>query len=374
MNIILAPDSYKGSLSSIEAGEAMKRGLQKALPHAQCTIVPMADGGEGTMDALLYHIEGDKISIKTKGPLGQNQHSVIVICSQRKLAIIESATIIGLPLISKEDRNPLETTSYGLGEAILYCLDQGVREFIIGLGGSATNDGGIGLLEALGTTFIRNDQIKKDLRAKDLPFIDEVDLSTLDSRIKHSKIITATDVTNPLIGTQGASAVFGPQKGATPEMVAFLDQGLKAFSRLVDSEKKHFNEAGAGAAGGLGFALLLIGGQIQLGAKVVSDYLSIEEKLHHADLLITGEGKTDGQTMYGKAPFYLAQKAQKQGVPTIILSGSLGEDYQHLSPYVKAFFSILTYPMSLEEAIEMTDVLVEESAYNIGCLLSIMLK
>jgi glycerate kinase len=374
MNIVLAPDSYKGSLSSIEVGEAMKRGLQKSFPHAQYSIVPMADGGEGTMNALLYHLEGRKISIDTRGPLGQLQESIIVICSKAKIAIIESATIIGLPLISKEQRNPLETTSYGLGEAILYCLDHGIREFIIGLGGSATNDGGIGLLEALGATFTQNDKIKKDLRAKDLPSIDHIDLSTLDSRLMHTKFITATDVTNPLIGAHGSSAIFGPQKGATPEMVSILEQGLTCLARLVDSEKTHINKAGAGAAGGLGFAFLLLGGQLQLGAKVVFDYLSLEEKLQSADLLITGEGKTDGQTMYGKAPFYLAQQAKMKGVPTIILSGSLGENYQHLSPYVNSFFSILPRPMSVEEAIGMADVLVEEAAYNIGCLLNIIQK
>jgi glycerate kinase len=371
MNIILAPDSYKGSLSSIQVGEAMKRGLQKALPHAQLDIIPMADGGEGTMDALLYQIKGERVDMITKGPLGKKHPVTIGISKEKRIAIIESALIIGLPLISREERNPLETTSYGLGEAILYSLDQGIREFIIGLGGSATNDGGIGLLEALGATFLQNGEVKKDLRAKDLQSIDHVDLSSIDSRVSNSQFLIASDVNNPLFGKQGASSVYGPQKGGTPEMVTVLDRGLEHFSNLLNTEDNYQNKAGAGAAGGLGFAFLLLGGQLQLGAKIVSDYLSIENKLQLADLLITGEGKTDGQTMYGKAPFYLAQKAKKYGVPTIIVSGTLGEDYQNLSSYVDGFFSIIQQPVSVEEAMELAEVWVEDAAFNIGCLLKL---
>jgi glycerate kinase len=371
MNIILAPDSYKGSLSSIQVGEAMKRGLRKALPHAQLHIVPMADGGEGTLEALLYQIKGEKRAITAKGPLGEKRRTTLAICKEKKIAIIESALIIGLPLLSREERNPLETTSYGLGEAILYCLDQGIREFIIGLGGSATNDGGIGLLEALGASFLQSGKIKKNLRAKDFQSIDHVDLSGIDPRVSNSQFLIASDVNNPLFGEQGASSVYGPQKGATPEMVTVLDQGLEHFAHLLNTEDNYQSQAGAGAAGGLGFAFLLLGGQLQPGAKIVSDYLSIENLLQDADLLITGEGKTDGQTMYGKAPFYLAQKAKKYGVPTIILSGTLGEDYQNLSSYVDGFFSIIQQPVSVEEAMELAEVWVEDTAFNIGCLLKL---
>lgn len=371
MNIVIAPDSFKGSLSSIKAGEAIKRGLARALPHAQFTVVPMADGGEGTMDALLYRLEGEKVEITTRDSLERSQLCTIALANKKTLAIIESASIVGLPSLSPEERNPLQTTTYGLGEAILYCLNQGIRQFIIGLGGSATNDGGIGLLEALGAQFFQDDKPVHHVRAGDLTSINKVDLSGLDARIEECQFMIASDVDNPLCGERGASAVFGPQKGATPEMVTVLDQGLYHYAKLLDAKEQFLNQPGAGAAGGLGFIFLFLGGKLQPGAEIVSNYLSLDSKLQKANLLITGEGKTDVQSLYGKAPYYLAQQAKKYGANVIILSGSLGERYQDLSSFVDCFFSIIPHPVSLEEAIAHGEQWLEEAAYNIGRLLAI---
>ncbi|MGO4888817.1 glycerate kinase [Anaerobacillus sp. MEB173] len=370
MKIIIAPDSYKGSLSSIDVGKAMKKGLQKALPNAEFALFPMADGGEGTIDALLFHAKGERVSIKTKGPLGKEQTSTIAISHDKKLAIIESALIIGLPLLHEHERNPLSATSYGLGEAILYCLKQGIEQFIIGLGGSATNDGGAGMLEAVGATFYTDGKQEKSITPDKLAVIDKIDLATLDPRLKKARFTIASDVDNPLCGDNGASAVFGPQKGATAEMVEQLDQTLAHYQQLFSKETRTLsNKPGAGAAGGLGFAFLLLGGQLKPGAELISQYSQIEKELRTADLLLTGEGMTDYQTKFGKAPFYLATLAKKHDLPVIILSGSLGKNYLELSTHINSFFSIIQKPTTLAEAMNDTERLVEEAAFNIGQLI-----
>lgn len=371
MHIVIAPDSYKGSLSSIEVGEAVKKGLQQALPEATYTVIPMADGGEGTLAALLYHLDAEKVRVTTRGPVGQNVAAVYAIHRQQGLALIESAAMVGLPLLAGSKLDPLQTTTFGLGETIRHALDQGIRKFVVGIGGSATNDGGAGLLEALGAQFFQNGHKLEDIRAKDLANIDHVDLSALDERIKACTFTIASDVDNPLCGERGASAVFGPQKGATPDTVQQLDQALRHFARLLDPDHQWQNKPGAGAAGGLGFAFMLLGGVLQPGAEVVAQALSMERLLDTTDLLITGEGKTDEQTRYGKAPYYLAQLAKKRNIPVILLSGSLGDGYQALFPAVDASFSIIRHPVTVEEAMSQASQWVEEAAVQIGRLLNI---
>lgn len=371
MKIIIAPDSYKGSLSSIEVGEAMKRGLSRALPAASCHVVPMADGGEGTMEALLYSQKGEKIELDVKGPLGRVHQASIALSTSKELAIIESASIIGLPLLKAKERNPLESTSYGLGQAILHCLEKGVRQFIIGLGGSATNDGGLGLLEAFGANFYQGEEKITNLRTKDLQRITHVDMSAIDPRLEQSTLTLATDVQNPLCGEQGASAVFGPQKGATTEMIPILDDALAHYASLFTNGTSLMNQPGAGAAGGLGFAFMLLKASMRQGAEIVAEQVGLDQLLEGAQLLMTGEGQTDQQTLYGKAPFYIAQRAKAYHVPTVFISGSLGKGHQALSAEIEALFSIVQRPASLEEAMEHGAAWVEESAFYVGRLLAL---
>lgn len=374
MHIVIAPDSYKGSLSSIEVGHLIETGLKKAIPSIQTTIFPMADGGEGTMDAFLYHLGGEKHELTVKDPLLRDHQAHVSVTNYKNktLAIIESASLIGLPLLTDAEKKPLIASSKGLGEAVSACLDKGIRNFIIGLGGSATNDAGLGMLEALGVHFYDNDHNRlHNLKIEDIYMIKRADLSTLDSRITQSTITIASDVDNPLCGPRGASAVFGPQKGATSEMVFLLDEALAYFSTLFSNGQKLKEKAGAGAAGGLGFASLLIGATLQSGSKIIAEALEIEKSIQTCDLFITGEGKSDNQTLYGKAPFYLANLAKKHEKPVIMLSGSLGDGYLELSDYVDAFFSIIERPVTTEEAMQHGKQWLEATSFNIGCLLKI---
>ncbi|WP_416149980.1 glycerate kinase [Salipaludibacillus sp. HK11] len=375
MNIVIAPDSYKGSLSSIHVGEIINKGITQAIPCVKTTVFPMADGGEGTMDAFLYRLKGDIHKITAKDPLLRNRQAEMAIVKEENLAIIESAAMIGLPLLTADEKNPMNTSSYGLGQAILYGLNQGVRKFIIGLGGSATNDAGLGMLEALGAEFLlsRNKQINQ-ATVKDMQSILEVKLASLDHRLKDTTIIIASDVDNPLCGPRGASVVFGPQKGATQEMALKLDHSLEYFASLFAHGEHLKNSEGSGAAGGLGFGLLLLGAELQSGAEIIADSLQIEKSIQNCDVLITGEGKTDEQTIHGKAPVYLAKIAKKYNKPVIIISGSLAENYQTLSPYFDAFFSIIERPVMVDEAMVNTEKWLEQTSYYVGCLLAINLR
>ncbi|GAA0354156.1 glycerate kinase [Bacillus horti] len=374
MNIIVAADSYKGSLSSIEVGKAIRRGMQQALPAASISVIPMADGGEGTLDAFQFLFKGETISFSCLDPRGKQHQATYGLIKEKKLAIIESALIVGLTHLKKSSTSPLETTSFGVGQCLLHAIDHGAEEIIIGLGGSGTNDGGIGLLEALGAKFYSKGSQLTHVKARHLDEIDQIDLTTLDPRVKTCTITIAADVENPLFGDHGATAVFGPQKGVTPELHDILEKGMINYASVIDPSASFSSLKGAGAAGGLGFALLLLNASIRSGAELLYDYLHLEEKLQQADLLISGEGKTDEQTMYGKAPFFLAQKAKQVDVPVIFISGSLGSGLEQLSTSVDACFSIVPKPATLEESMNKAALWVEDTAYQIGKVLSIQQK
>jgi glycerate kinase len=383
MRIVVAPDSYKGSLSAIEVGNIIRSALLAEIPDAQVDVVPMADGGEGTVDALLAGTGGERIRLTATGPMGTAIPTFYGILAgapgtDAKTAVIETAAVAGLTLVPPEKRNPVHLTTYGLGECIRHALDQGIRRLIIGLGGSATNDGGLGMLQALGATFVDADG--KQVPAPACSVIDALtrivraDYSTLDPRLKETDILIASDVKSPLCGPQGASFVFGPQKGATPEQVQRLDRALASFAEKVERHlgRSYQHLPGAGAAGGLGFALMSIGGKVHAGAELVAQAAGLPEKLCQADWLITGEGKTDHQTLLGKLPIALARLARAHSVRTILISGSLDSDAETLNAlnrHFDALFAIPNRPMTLEEAIRESRTLLAHTARNIARLI-----
>ena len=355
MNVVIAMDSFKGSLSSKEAGTAVREGIMKSAPETEITLCPLADGGEGTVDALCGDGNGRMIELTVTGPLGSPVTVRYGILDQA-VAVIEIASAAGLPLIPEDKRDPLYTTTYGVGEMIRDAMDRGCREFIIGLGGSGTNDGGIGMLRALGWQFKDRDGrsvFSGGIGLRDLRMIIS---EKTDPRLPECKFRIACDVTNPLLGENGCSSVFAPQKGADPASVAEMDRWMEAYSQLV---KEHFpsadpSAAGAGAAGGLGFAFsVFLQGRMESGAKIVGEYLKIEDKIRHSDLVITGEGCLDGQSTMGKGPMYIAGLGNRYGKPVIALAGTIGGGAEKcLKEGICAYFSVLSSPMSTAEAME----------------------
>lgn len=367
VRILVAPDSYKGSLSSKEVIEAMTEGIRKAV-DAEILKVPIADGGEGTVDALIFSSGGKIIEAEVIGPLGNTVKSFFGILSDGT-AVIEVAASSGLNLVPNDMRNPLVTTTYGVGQLIRKALDAGCRRFIVGLGGSATNDGGAGMVQALGARLLDED-------GKDVPYgggslsrLKEIDIDGLDKRIYESSFTVASDVVNPLCGEKGASYIYGPQKGATPEMVNILDKNLNHYAEIVeDTIGKDFKDMpGAGAAGGLGFSLMaFLNAKIRSGIDIVMEAAKLEEKIKSCDVVITGEGSTDFQTAFGKAPAGIARMARKYGKPVIILSGGLGNGYKELYKIgVMAAFSIVDKPMTIDEAMHDAKRLISDRTEDI---------
>lgn len=374
MKIVIAPDSFKGSLSAEEVGRTIKNGILFENPNAIVTVIPMADGGEGTLEALLFSTNGVIINLEASGSFFEKKPVRYGVLGDGITVIIEIAQIVGLADVPDEKKNPLLTTTYGIGETILHALDNGNRKFIIGIGGSATNDGGIGMLQALGGKFLdRNDSSVVPIGAS-LNEIRSVDLANIDSRIYQSEIIIASDVNNPLCGSQGASYVFAPQKGADLEQVKKLDDGLSNYGNLIEKhlDKNLMNIPGAGAAGGLGFALLALGADIQSGAKIVAERTGLEERIRAADWIITGEGKSDYQTVFGKAPVFVAKIAKKHNVKAILISGSLGEGLEKLYDYFVSVNSIVRGPTTLDDAILNANENLFNSARNITRLLNLI--
>ena len=340
---VLAPDSFKESMSAEQACAAMQRGIEKALPNAQFIHVPMADGGEGTVDALVSARHGRKVEIEVSHPLiEQKVKTYFGLIENDQTAVIEMALANGIHLIEPSQRNPLLTSTLGTGEMIKVALGFGVSKIIIGLGGSVTNDAGAGMAQALGAKFFdENDQVVQ-VGGGQLSQIKSIDLSQFDSRLKNTEIIIASDVNNPLCGKNGASHVFAPQKGATPEMVATLDQNLKYFADLVAQKvgTDFQNIAGAGAAGGLGFGLMAFAGaKIRSGVEIVIEETGLAEKIAQADYVFTGEGGIDFQTKFGKTPFGVAQVAMRFNKPVIAFAGYVGEGIEEL--YDEGFTAIL---------------------------------
>ena len=356
MKIVIAPDSFKESLTALEVAEAIEAGLKKVLPDAEYVKVPMADGGEGTVQSLVDATEGRLISAEVCAPLGNKVKAEFGLSGDGRTAIIEMAAASGLHLVPPEARNPLRTTSYGTGELILAALAEGVEKIIVGIGGSATNDGGAGMLQALGALLLDAQHQPIGAGGGCLQDLAAIDLSGLDKRLAGVEIVVACDVDNPLCGEKGASAVFGPQKGATPEMVQALDSGLQHFADIAarDLGLDIQSPAGAGAAGGMGGGVLLLpDARLQAGVQIVMEAVKLAEKVQDADLVITGEGRMDAQSVHGKTPIGVAHTAKAFGKPVIAIVGCLREDYEVVyAQGIDAVFPIIRQLGSLEEILQ----------------------
>ncbi len=372
MRVIVAPDSFKGSISSIQAAAAIERGINqiaaKVNQNVEVIKIPIADGGEGTVDAILTGVGGRLEKATVLNPLGEEIESFFGILPDQT-AIIEMAAASGINLIRPEERNPLLTTTYGTGQLIMKALDAGCNNFIIGIGGSATNDGGVGMAQALGVKFLDQNGRSIGFGGGELGKIHKIDISGIDSRIENIVFTIASDVKNVLCGPEGASVIFGPQKGATPEMVKVLDHNLMHLAELIQEElgKEISMVPGSGAAGGLGGGLMaFINAEIRPGIEIVMELTGFREKVRDADLIITGEGATDYQTMFGKVPYGVAQIAKEYQKPVICISGTLGNGYEKLfDAGINAFFSIVNRPMTLEEAMQRGEELLEKTVENI---------
>lgn len=353
--IVAAVDSMKGSLSSLEAGIAVSEGVKQALPSARVSVVAVADGGEGTVDAVLRSAGGERVSVSVENPAGVTVRATYGICA--RTAVIEMAAASGLPLIAPGERNPMEASSFGTGQLIADALRRGCREFLIGLGGSATNDGGLGMLEALGFRFLDSHGNPAGRGGAAAGRVAKIDASAATPELRAARFRVACDVTNPLTGPQGASRVFGPQKGADPEMACRLDAALLNFAEASRRFTGHDFSAhpGAGAAGGMGFAFLeFLGGELVPGIDMVLDAAGFDRELTDADLVITGEGRLDRQTCMGKAPGGVLRRAMKQGVPVVAIGGSV--DPEAVGALTDAgfagLFPIVSGPMDLTEAMK----------------------
>ena len=370
MKVAIAIDSFKGSLSSVEAGHAAAAGVRRVFPDAECVVRPLADGGEGTVDALVAGLGGELKSVTVTGPAGKPTVATYGLLPDG-VAVMEMAQAAGITLVSGAEKNPLYTTTYGVGEMILDAAKNGAKAFVIGIGGSATNDGGAGMLQALGFRLLDgdgNDIPRGGLGLAQLAKIEPPDISNLSnvsnfSNLSNLSFRIACDVKNPLCGPQGASAVFGPQKGATPEMVAQLDAALVNFAE-IESARHHstFNvqrstfasSAGAGAAGGLGFAFkAFLGAELVPGVDLILGETRLEDCVRDADVVITGEGRLDGQTVMGKAPIGVAKLAKRYGKRVLAFSGCVGDGVEAVNAAgIDAFFPILRQVVSLDEALE----------------------
>ncbi|SES92282.1 glycerate kinase [Oceanobacillus limi] len=364
MKIVVAPDSFKGSLTSTEASQTMKKAILDLGYEDTVVTKPMADGGEGTVDALLTASEGTGIPITCTGPLGEKINTYYGILEDQT-AIIEVANVAGLPQVPATKRNPDATTTYGLGEVILDALNRGCKNIIIGLGGSATNDAGLGMLLALGMEAFDKNENPIGIFGRDLANIDRINVENLEPRLNDIQIQVACDVDNPLYGEKGASAVYGPQKGAKEEQIMSYDTAMKNFASLIDPDNKNSFVSGAGAAGGLGFAFLTLGANLVSGAELVGEASAMEQTIRHADLVITGEGQSDEQTLYGKAPGYIADLANAHGIPVILLSGALSRDIDPLLQKFSGCYSITNRPLSLESCMDQAEDLLYQQTKQV---------
>ena len=373
--IVLAPDSFKESMTAKEVCEAMERGIRKANSQIRCIHVPMADGGEGTMQSLVDATGGRVYSKEVVGPLGNNVVAEYGILGNGEIGVIEMASASGIHLVDSEKRNPLITTTFGTGQLIKACLDKGVKKLLIGIGGSATNDGGAGFIQALGGRLLDENGDDLSYGGGALAKLHTIDLSNLDDRLKYVSVEVACDVNNPLCGKEGASYVFGPQKGATREMIEILDQNLSHYAEVIKEQlgKDVISKAGAGAAGGLGAGLMaFLDVKLKSGIEMVIEYANLEEKVRDADMVWTGEGSIDFQTQYGKTPLGVAMIAKKYNKPVIALAGRVGNDIDVLyDKGIDAIFGIMRGVTSIEEALVKGPENVEKTSENIIRLLNI---
>lgn len=367
MKIIIASDSYKGSCSTLEVADAVEKGIRRVYQDAKIVKIPVADGGEGTVDALVLGMNGKYEQVEVLDPLGRTIYAKYGILND-SIAVIEMAAASGLPLVSEEERNPMLTTTYGTGQLIQAAMEKGCRKILVGIGGSATNDGGVGMAQALGVSFKDKEEKEIGYGGGELDKIKKIDLTNINSLLKETEIIVMSDVTNPLCGGNGASYVYGPQKGADLEMIENLDNNLRHYAQVVKSNlgKDIINIPGAGAAGGLGAGLIAFcNARLCSGIEKVLDITQIDSHLQDANLVITGEGQIDSQSIYGKVPVGVAKRAQKYNVPVIAIVGSIGEGasavYEH---GVNAFMDIISKPMSLQESMENALYLIKQTAEN----------
>lgn len=366
MRIVIAPDSFKGSVSAPSVAAAMARGVLKVFPGAEVRQVPIADGGEGTLEALVGATGGQLKAARVHGPLGETRTAQWGVLGDASTAVIEMAAASGLPLVPVELRDPRLTCTYGTGQLLRAALDAGLRRIIVGIGGSATNDGGSGMARALGARFIAEDGSPLPPGGGALARLSHIDIADLDPRLPETEILVACDVDNPLCGPRGASAVFGPQKGATAQMVLELDAALKHFADCarVASGRDVATLAGAGAAGGLGAGMMFFTpARLKPGVDIVLDAVGFAGLVKDAAFVITGEGRTDCQTAYGKAPVGVARVAKQFGVPVFCISGGLGEGADDvLAQGIDAIMSICQRPLSLEECMQDAASLIEQAA------------
>lgn len=356
MLVLIAIDSFKGSLTSLQAGNAVKEAVLEVDASAQVAVHPLADGGEGTVEALAAGLNGTLVDAVVTGPLSEPVTAQYCILKDGKTAVIEMAAAAGIPLVPPEKRNPLYTTTYGVGELIKDAIQRGCRHFIVGIGGSATNDGGVGMLQALGFDFLDKVGNAIEFGAKGLESLAAVSMEKALPQLQACTFRVACDVTNPLCGENGCSAVFGPQKGGTAEMIEKMDKWLERYATLAAtvSPKANQNYPGAGAAGGLGFAFLsFLNAKLESGIQIILDETHLEEAIKNADIVVTGEGRLDGQTVMGKAPIGVAGLAKKHGKKVIAFSGCVTEDAVACNDHgIDAFFPIVPGAVTLEEAMD----------------------
>lgn len=374
MKFVIAPDSFKESLTALEVAIAIETGFKRVFPDADYVKLPMADGGEGTVQSLVDATQGKLIECEVTAPLGDKVKSFFGLSGDGKTAIIEMAAASGLHLVPPEKRNPLLTTSYGTGELIKLALDLGVESFILGIGGSATNDGGVGMLQALGMQCLDSQDKPIGFGGAELANIVKIDVQQLDPRLQQVHIEVACDVNNPLCGECGASAIFGPQKGATPEMVKQLDAALSHFAEIAERDcgKQIRDQAGAGAAGGMGGSLLLLPSvQLKAGIQIVLDRLHLIDYVKDADVVITGEGRIDAQSIMGKTPIGVARTAKQFNKPVIAIAGCLREDYDVVFDHgIDAVFPIIHQLGDLSDILKQGEQNLISTAQNVARVLA----
>ncbi|EOW9142259.1 glycerate kinase [Vibrio cholerae] len=372
MKVVIAPDSFKESLTAKQVCDAIQAGLARVWHDAKFVAIPVADGGEGTVQSLVDATQGRHVEVKVMGPQGKRVEAFYGMLGDNQTAVIEMAAASGLHHVPVAQRDPKLTTSFGTGELIRHALDQGVTKLIIGLGGSATNDGGVGMLAALGARFTNADGDPIQLTGGGLRELTHIDLQDFDPRLLHCDILVACDVNNPLCGDKGASAVFGPQKGATPEDVQLLDGVLRQFGLLTEkvTGKMVLESAGAGAAGGMGAALLAYAqARLRPGIEIVLETVQLAHQVSDADLVITGEGRIDSQTVHGKTPMGVAKVAKRFDVPVLALCGCTGDNYQAVYQCgIDAVFAAVPRAMSLDDALKESDFNLADLAENVARL------
>ncbi|MAM45038.1 MAG: glycerate kinase [Chloroflexi bacterium] len=367
--ILLSPQEFKESLSGIEVAMAMKKGIRNVDKNVTIDLCPVADGGDGTLQTLVDITEGELIKQKVHNPLGKIIDSEWGKLGDNKTAVIEMAKASGLALLNENEKDPMKTSTYGTGELFKSALDHGIRDFIIGIGGSATNDGGAGFASALGAKLLDSNKDVVIPTGESVGKISHIDTSGLDKRLKEVKVMVACDVNNPLCGKNGASNIFGPQKGANEQKIKILDKSLRHWAKVIKDQmnKDILNVPGSGAAGGLGAGLMAFtDAELSSGADIVLDYLNYEKKLEGVDLVIVGEGQTDKSTQFNKSPIAVSLRAKKYNIPVIVISGSLGKGYNELENMgIDAFFSIVNGPMDLQYAINNAFKLIETTTQEI---------